>query len=166
MRHISSAPIKRGSGRWRKAAQRPPWTDELAVRDNCTSCGDCIRACPEAILFNGPAGTPVLDFNAGACTFCGKCASACDESVYADISDPPWNLVAGVGAACLLHQGVSCRTCTDVCETRALRFDLRERPVGAISVDLDACTGCGACISICPVSAITLQHNAIKEDAT
>lgn len=165
IRATSDTMHARGAGGWRSAAQRPPWADETSVRAHCTSCGDCIRACPEAILFEGPAGTPVLDFNAGACTFCGACAEACEERVFADTSNTPWTLTAQISAACLLPQGVSCRTCTEFCDIRALRFDLRARPIGAVTVDVATCTGCGACISVCPTDAITLTPNPGKETA-
>lgn len=137
--------------------QRPPWTTEASVRESCTSCGDCIRACPEAILIPGPAGTPGLDFTRGECTFCADCANACGEDVFFDITEMPWTLTAEIGSACLLTQGVSCRACSDFCETEALRFDLRAGPVGTINVDAAACTGCGACVAACPVGTITVS---------
>ena len=145
------------SATWRRVQQRPPWTDESAVLENCTSCGACIEACPQDIVFAGAAGTPVLKFSAGQCTFCSACAKACPEPVFRDTAEAPWDLVAALGEACLLHKGVSCRSCTDVCDEDALRFDLHVAGVGAITVDPVACTGCGACISICPVEAITLK---------
>lgn len=152
-------------GGWRKGAQRPPWTDEAAVRNNCTSCGACISACPEKILLVGPAGTPALDFNRGACTFCGACAEACEDAVFRNTDEQPWTLVAGIGDACLLRKGVSCRSCTDMCDERALRFDLRAGPVGAIEVNAASCTGCGACVSTCPTDAITLEPISTREFA-
>ena len=57
---------------------------------------------------------------------------------------------------CLLKAGVTCQLCTDQCDSRALRFDLRIRPSGAIRIDQNACTGCGACVAPCPASAIDM----------
>ncbi|MGR3678655.1 MAG: 4Fe-4S dicluster domain-containing protein [Paracoccaceae bacterium] len=76
--------------------QRPPWTDEARVRQSCTSCGDCIAACPEGILVRGPANTPVLDFSTGECTFCNSCVTACKEDVFFDVGARPWDLIAQI----------------------------------------------------------------------
>lgn len=136
---------------------RPPWTDEEAVRRSCSSCGDCLRACPEAILIPGPARTPVVNFAKGECTFCGACAEACPEDVFRETTDVPWANVAAISTSCLLTAGVECRSCTDFCDRRALGFDLRARPVGRIDLDPEACTGCGACVAACPTHSITIQ---------
>ena len=144
----------------RSLLHRPPWTNEASIRTDCTSCGHCLKACPEAILVSGPAGTPIVDFNFGACTFCGACVGACDENVFADVIQAPWSLAAEVGPRCLLKAGISCQSCTDACDEDALRFDLAVRPAGAIRLDLDKCTGCGACVAVCPVDAISMKHGS------
>lgn len=161
-RNLSEGASQPQFGGWRKALQRPPWTDEAAVRAHCTSCRACIEACPEDILFDGPAGTPHLDFRSGACTFCRSCAAVCKEPVFRDTAQTPWTLIAALGDTCLLRNGVFCRSCTDTCDYDALHFNLRARPIGAIAVDSESCTGCGACVSICPVDAVTLKSPAIK----
>lgn len=135
---------------------RPPWTDETRIRDNCTSCGACIKTCPESILVTARAGTPAIELNGGACTFCGDCAAACDEPVFRSTDETPWTIIAAIGSSCLLHQGVTCQSCTDACDVAALSFSFASGPAGAISLDSDLCTGCGACLGVCPVSAIQL----------
>ncbi len=142
----------------RTSPQRPPWTDETRIRANCTSCGDCIRVCPEAILISGPARTPAVDFSLGACTFCGDCAAACQADVFLNTSGPPWAYQAQIEDRCLMAEGVSCRTCTDACDDEALIFDMRVRPVGAIHLSAGDCTGCGACVAVCPVAAIRITQ--------
>lgn len=141
----------------RTAPMRPPGTDETRIRAHCTSCGECIRACPEAILIPGPARTPVVDFSRGGCTFCNACSEACDEAVFDDRSEQPWGQIAVIGEGCLLTAGISCQTCTDACDAEALTFDLSVRPVGAVRIDASGCTGCGFCLSACPVSAIKIS---------
>ncbi len=34
----------------------------------------------------------------------------------------------------------------------------------AIKIDEDKCTGCGACIQICPVNALSMQHDKAVVD--
>nr|WP_235824107.1 4Fe-4S binding protein [Falsiruegeria mediterranea] len=111
------------------------------------------------MLKPGPGNTPVVDFNVGACTFCRACAQACPEPVFSDISDPPWALVAQISDGCMLSMGIGCQLCTDICDRSALRLDLRVRPVGRIAINQDACTGCGACLPLCPTDAITLGEH-------
>ena len=140
---------------------RPPWTSEISIRNACTGCGDCVAACPEAILFSGPANTPVVSFESGECSFCEACVEACTEPVF-DLGEPAWKIRAEISDSCILKVGVSCRLCSDICEVEALVFDLSQRPVGAVSVNRDLCNGCGACVAACTFSAISItepQHD-------
>ena len=144
---------------------RPPWSTEAGVRAGCTSCGACISACPEGILFAGRAGAPVVRFDTGICTFCRKCADACEQDVFAGPDQAPWDIAASIGEACLLGLNVTCQSCVDACETEALRLDYRAGRVGAIAVAADQCTGCGGCLSVCPTQAISLQPSAAADAA-
>ena len=139
---------------------RPPWTNERDVLDHCTACGGCVAACPEKIILADECGKPTVSFADGDCTFCGKCVQACEAPVFDIARDPPWRNKVSITSECLLKSGVTCQLCTDSCDAEALRFDMRQRPAGAVRLDLDACTGCGACLSICPVSAIVLNPPA------
>ncbi|WP_350335954.1 ferredoxin-type protein NapF [Coralliovum pocilloporae] len=133
---------------------RPPWATEQRIASDCTACGRCIEQCPEGILFS-EGGRPYVKTGISECTFCGRCAEACAEAVF-DLNEAPWSLTAQIGDSCFLKTSVDCRLCTDACEPRALRFDLRVRPVGAVQVTEQDCTGCGACLVSCPTNAITL----------
>ena len=136
---------------------RPPWTNEARVKENCTSCGACIAACPEAILVAGPANTPTVNFALGACSFCQKCVEACDEDVFFAATDQPWALKASIQGNCMLLHGISCQICADACLDEALKFDLSHFPSGRINIVDEACAGCGACATVCPVDAIHIQ---------
>ncbi|CAA7621681.1 Ferredoxin [Magnetospirillum sp. SS-4] len=146
------------------AGHRPPWSSS-AFDAACDSCGDCIKACPEAILAGDAAGRPVLVLDRGGCTFCGACDVACqpregrsaaiDRAALAE-GARALPLLAELGGACISIQGVSCRLCGDPCDPRAIRF----RPMvgGRVLPEISAetCTGCGVCVSACPVGAIRM----------
>jgi len=149
----------RGRSAVRSASLRPPWTDEFAVVDNCTRCGKCIVACPEQILVTVDGGFPGVDFSrgSGVCTFCGDCASSCGEGVFDLSRDPAWPLKAVVDeAACLAEKGVHCECCRDICDAGALMFRPRLGAPPAPALAMDSCTGCGACIAVCPEGAISV----------
>lgn len=138
---------------------RPPWTSEDAVTDRCTRCGDCLDACPEGILKAGTGGFPEVDFQAGAgeCTFCGDCATACGEGVFSDTNAPAFAATAAIGEGCLTNQGVMCQSCGDACPERAIRFRLQRGGAPLPDLDAQACTACGACVSACPVDAVSVR---------
>lgn len=123
----------------------------------CTGCGACATDCPTAII-EFVADKPVLNFQNGACTFCGACEAACPEPVFSQREDHErFDHIVSFGKECLAFHRVDCQACRDSCPTAAIRF----RPVrgGPFYPELnkDACTGCGACISICPVDAVKVS---------
>ncbi|NLB59172.1 MAG: ferredoxin-type protein NapF [Gammaproteobacteria bacterium] len=146
-------------------ALRPPWAlPEEAFTATCTACRACVDACPETVLVRGSGGYPVFNPALGECTFCGRCETACTpRALDRARAQAPWTLVARVAQGCLPLQGVVCRSCRDACGEDAITF-----PPGARTAprsDSARCTGCGACVGTCPVSAITLQHEAVEHAA-
>ena len=132
---------------------RPPGTQPEFDR-LCDDCGACSRACPQHIVRHAQTGGPELDFRHGACTFCGDCARACPTGALLaeDHVTLPWR--ATILDSCLSLQGVSCRSCEDACDARAIRFRLRTGGRAVPVLDPDLCTGCGACAFACPAQSV------------
>ncbi len=139
-----------------------PWQSFLEA---CTRCTDCATACPEQIIAFDADGLPVVDPQAGACTFCGACTEACPTEALT--AGRPWPWTAKVADTCLSMNGVQCRACEDHCDDRAIRFRLALAGKATPEIDLEACTGCGACVDPCPVNAIALTRapHTIQETA-
>ncbi|MHA1158843.1 MAG: ferredoxin-type protein NapF [Alphaproteobacteria bacterium] len=141
---------------------RPP--DAIAERDflaRCDGCGKCVEACPQHIvkLVDHAAR---LDFSLGegVCTFCQDCTTACPTgALKAGHAEPRTWHAELIRPTCLSLQGTICRVCGDMCEAGAIQF----RPLSAgredVLIDIESCTGCGACSAGCPVSAIRFAEN-------
>ena len=54
---------------------------------------------------------------------------------------------------CLTWNGVVCVACRFACTPQAIRADTRSRPL----IDASVCTGCGACVRVCPEGAIAVK---------
>ena len=137
---------------------RPPWAlHESDFIDRCTRCGDCLSACPQNIVVNGDGGYPTVDFSQRECTFCGDCAAACRPlALVRGDRLSAWAYKAQINASCLAQRGVECRVCGDFCDVRAIRFVPRIGSTPLPAIDMDACTGCGACVAPCPTTAILI----------
>lgn len=140
-------------------APRPPWAlrPDAQFTERCTRCGDCIAACPRQVLVAGDGGFPELALHVQGCSLCGDCVRACRPgALQADALAPADAFVERirVNAACLARRGVECRLCGDACDTRALRFVPQRGGIAQLQVMLEACTGCGECLPLCPTQAL------------
>ena len=142
-----------------------PWLrDQDAFSGQCTRCAACVESCPQGILVIRADGLPSVEFSAGECTFCGQCGTACPEHLFfEDTTGRPWDLVATIDSSCLANTGITCRCCEDVCELNAIRFQPRLGQAPFPELSVDACSGCGACVSSCPVAAIKIDFGFSTE---
>lgn len=93
-------------------------------------------------------------------------ATAPSASLPADSPVASVPVIATVTSACLAAAGVQCRTCEDPCDAGAIRF--RPMPGGRTvpTIGVAVCTGCGACLSACPVGALRLQARPAMQRAS
>lgn len=138
---------------------RPPWAlHEPGFSAACTGCRACVEACPEHVLAMGRDGLPVFQPDGGECTFCRRCVDACQPQALLRTDAAPWRHRARIAGSCLPAHGVVCTSCGDVCPEAAIRIPPAAR--GGAQVAADRCTGCGACVGVCPVQAIGLAEPA------
>lgn len=139
---------------------RPPWAQpEPTFLETCSRCNACLDACAEKIVMRGEGGFPAIDFSHRECTFCYACARACPSGALGTPgTGPPWKYVARISTACLSAQGVYCRSCGEVCEVDAIRFTLALGSVPRPRVNTQDCSGCGACVGVCPAGAVEVIH--------
>lgn len=151
----------------RQQTLRPPWTDDLRLAASCTRCDDCITGCPEGVLVRGDGGYPAFDPRAGngECTFCGICAQVCEADVFDRSRSVPWSITATISMeVCLAEKGVHCEACRDICDVRAISMTYRVGGPPRPDINQDACTGCGACVGVCPVAAISVAPSIVSEE--
>lgn len=148
---------------------RMPWMVSSEVfTDHCSRCAKCIDVCPEKIIEQGDGGYPTVNFKRGECTFCAECVDVCAEPVFRNKDEKPWDLVASItdkvssssvslDGVCMAYQGVVCQSCKDVCDVRAIRMSYQTSTIPVPDIENDICTGCGACLSVCPTQAIQMH---------
>tara|TARA_Y100001960_G_scaffold100265_1_gene107691 strand:- start:996 stop:1475 length:480 start_codon:yes stop_codon:yes gene_type:complete len=138
---------------------RLPWIKNPEnFETDCIRCGKCIESCETKIITIGDGGFPTVDFSIDECTFCYQCADVCPEPIFKPKQGEPWQAKAQISDKCLAQQNVECRSCGDMCEPMAIQFQLRAGSVALPKIELDECSGCGACVAVCPTSAVLVSN--------
>ncbi len=147
-------------GKQKLQQQALPWLKNVeAFFDLCERCNKCVTACEQKIIKLGDGGFPHLDFSLGECTFCRKCADVCPLPLFNPPSELPWLQRIHVSEQCLNKKNIECRSCSDACEMRVIRFQPQLGKVAQMTLDLTQCNGCGACVAPCPAKAITIRDD-------
>jgi ferredoxin-type protein NapF len=144
-----------GLGHARPQGVPPPGATAESIAE-CSSCGECAAGCPQKIIVMD-GGLPTVDFSRGECIFCGECSARCPEAVFATAQATRFDHIASIQDSCLAQNAVDCQSCRDACPEAAIRFvPARGMPFQPL-LETERCTGCGACLSVCPTQAIALS---------
>ena len=147
---------------------RPPGAaPEAEFLALCTSCNDCISACPkQAIRKAGDefgkvlAGKPMILPEINPCWLCQDlpCISACETGALQPL-DSREEVRMGIASvdlgSCYAAQGSICESCREACPVRPKAITLAYG--SAPEVDVGRCTGCGVCSYLCPADAIAIS---------
>jgi ferredoxin-type protein NapG len=140
---------------------RPPGAvEERLFLERCTTCHDCVKACPpHAIVAHPNDGTPVLYADQSPCLLCEDfpCVAACGTNALVPVEH---RRQVRMGTAVISHRlctaGHGCHACVSRCPTDALAMDFESL---GLSVATQACVGCGLCEMVC---ATVNDHVAIR----
>lgn len=165
----------------------PPGADVANLRAKCTACGLCVARCPRRVIVPagfteyGPLGfmLPKLDFTHGFCDpNCTVCGTVCPSEAIRPLS-LEMKKATRIGVAtwdrtvCLVcsEEHLTCKLCSRRCPQKAITLKEekvmkdgkvvmsgdRELKISIPVVDVEACTGCGACEHYCPVHAMKVK---------
>lgn len=118
----------------------------------CLGFGDCVKVCKFGAIEikNG-----IAVINPKKCTGCGACVESCPRGiiklvpkakVYVLCSslDQSKDVIKNCKVGC-----IACKRCEEAC-----KFDAIHVVNNLAIIDYDKCTGCGACIKVCPRNII------------
>lgn len=120
----------------------------------CMGLGDCVRACPFDAM-HIVEGIAQVDVD--KCTGCGACAKVCPHQVIeicANTHAKPQvrcnNTERGAQVMKECTTGcIGCMKCQKACPSDAIHVTNN-----LARIDYDKCTGCGACVTVCPKQVI------------
>ncbi len=136
---------------------RPPYNGgEQHFIDHCTRCSKCVETCETQIITIGSGGLPQVNFAAQECTFCELCSDICPTDALDKNKYEAFHTAVNINKSCFASNDIYCQSCRDVCDESAIKFDFFSERIPTPTIVHDACSGCGACVSVCPPNAINI----------
>ena len=136
---------------------RPPGAkDEADFLATCSTCGNCVDACPVQCISIKPeraGGVPHIIASESPCVMCDGllCMYSCPTGALTaipiglvDMGDARW-----FEDRCVRSAGTECTMCIDHCPIGPRAIELID---GKIAVHEEGCTGCGVCEHECPTT--------------
>ncbi|MEM7184015.1 MAG: 4Fe-4S dicluster domain-containing protein [Spirochaetota bacterium] len=132
-------------------------TSKREFKKTCSSCGDCINACPYNTIFpvyesHAGKSIPYMDVNHTACMLCDDwpCIQACSDDAlqpFPKDESPNFGQARAVFQHCYNQESESteCSQCQDACPIAGVVSYRKGKP--SFSRD---CVGCGICVQACP----------------
>ena len=146
---------------------RPPWSvDESRFTQTCTRCFKCAEVCPSHLIVKGSSGFPEISFLRQGCDYCEACVKACPEEALVlnpETQRQPWLQEVVINEQCFATQGITCRSCGEICEVEVIEFTLAVGGRSQVNINNAACNGCGECVHVCPADAIQIRKNYSKK---
>lgn len=133
----------------------PPGLTRVSA-ETCGGCDTCASVCPSGIILLVD-GAPTIEFRNGECTFCGACAEHCPKGLFDIGSVTRFDHTVSISSSCLALNNIECQSCRDVCPPGAIRFQPRRGGPFLPAIIAPDCTGCGACIAVCPSNAVSIS---------
>lgn len=144
----------------------PPGSPNSETFSNrCISCHLCVAICPTGVLVPAFWDTatkgwmqPHMDFSRGFCEdSCSACLGICPTNAIQPLSlKEKQNIQIGIAVLiknlCLpVADRKACGECATVCPTSAIKLNPYLGNLTLPEIIENQCTGCGACVYICPV---------------